>query len=277
MMMDGYTDMIFKSLWYITPLILIIGLIKTPWFKGKLGELQVNLLIRLFLPSNQYELLKNITLPTEDGTTQIDHVIVSRYGIFVLETKNMSGWIFGKENQKQWTQQIFKQKYKFQNPLHQNYKHLKTLEANFGIPEESLHSVIVFIGDSTFKNNMPDNVTFARGAIEYIKSFQKVVYTNDQLLELIMVINGGTKVRGFKTDREHVTHVKDIVAKKHEKPKAVQSSLQPPQRQLMQPAPVCLKCGSDMIERVTKQGSNKGQKFLGCSTFPRCRSMAKIV
>jgi len=51
----------------------------------------VNLAAKFFLDKNIYTLFKNVTLPTEDGTTQIDHVIVSRYGVFVIETKNMKG------------------------------------------------------------------------------------------------------------------------------------------------------------------------------------------
>jgi len=47
----------------------------------------------LFLPKEQYTVLHNITLPTDDGTTQIDHIVVSRFGVFVVETKNMKGWI----------------------------------------------------------------------------------------------------------------------------------------------------------------------------------------
>ncbi|WP_350617509.1 nuclease-related domain-containing protein, partial [Pseudomonas sp. HY7a-MNA-CIBAN-0227] len=71
----------------------------------------------------------NVTLPLPNGgSTQIDHVIVSIYGIFVIETKNYKGWIFGNEKQRQWTQAFPNgRKYKFQNPLRQNYLHIKTL------------------------------------------------------------------------------------------------------------------------------------------------------
>src|SRR5690606_8837661 len=93
----------------------------------------------------------NVTLNTPDGTTQIDHVFLSPYGIFVLETKNMSGWIFGSEKQAQWTQKLYKRTFKFQNPLRQNYKHLKALEATLGVNPENLHSVITFAGGSTVK------------------------------------------------------------------------------------------------------------------------------
>lgn len=62
-----------------------------PWFKGMLGEFVINVSAKLFLDKKQYHLIKNVTLPTEDGTTQIDHIIVSKFGVFVVETKNMTG------------------------------------------------------------------------------------------------------------------------------------------------------------------------------------------
>jgi hypothetical protein len=109
------------ALWYLLPLAILLGLLKSPWFKGVVGEFVVNLSARLMLDKETYHLIKNVTLPTENGSTQIDHVIVSIYGIFVVETKNMRGWIFGSPNQKTWTQKIYKHTSKFQNPLHQNF------------------------------------------------------------------------------------------------------------------------------------------------------------
>jgi hypothetical protein len=56
--------------------------------------------------------------------------------VFVVETKNMKGWIFGSATQPFWTQKIFRSNYKFQNPLHQNYKHVKTLQALPGLGDQ---------------------------------------------------------------------------------------------------------------------------------------------
>ena len=78
---------------------ILTALLNSPWFKGKTGEFIVNILAKLMLNKDEYHLIKNVTLPTEDGTTQIDHIIVSKYGIFVVETKNMKGWISGSQNQ----------------------------------------------------------------------------------------------------------------------------------------------------------------------------------
>ena len=76
----------------------------------------------LMLPSSMYRQYHDVILPTAGGTTQIDHVFVSVFGVFVVETKNMSGWIFGSERDQDWTQ-VFPggRKFKFQNPLRQNY------------------------------------------------------------------------------------------------------------------------------------------------------------
>ena len=83
----------YNAAWYLIPICIFAIIIKSAWFKGVLGEWQVNLLIKLFLNKNKYHLIKNVTLPTftdgkKQGTTQIDHIIVSQYGIFVEKTKN---------------------------------------------------------------------------------------------------------------------------------------------------------------------------------------------
>ena len=150
----------------------VLGIIfKTPWMKGKIGELTINIATSLHLNKEEYNNIKNITLQLNDGsTTQIDHIIVSRYGIFVIETKNMKGWIFGNEHQKMWTQQIFKEKHTFLNPLHQNYRHTKALEEILKLPKESFISIVVFIGDCKLKTDMPENIFVNAKFTSYIAS-----------------------------------------------------------------------------------------------------------
>jgi restriction system protein len=256
-----YLNMMVSAAWYLIPIFIFAIIIKSAWFKGVLGEWQVNLLIRFFLDKNEYHLIKNVTLPTDDGTTQVDHIIVSKYGVFVVETKNMKGWIFGSANQKQWTQKIFKHTSKFQNPLHQNYKHVKTLEAlflgNSSTKNDCIFSVIIFIGDSTFKTKMPDNVRFARGGIEYIKSKRDVAFSEDEVADIVEQIASGRLERSIKTNRQHVKHVKEIIKEKSD-------------------AKSCSRCNSDMVLRKATKGKNAGNEFWGCSAFPRCRNVVEI-
>ena len=245
-------------LWTLIPLIILATLLKSSWFKGISGEFFVNVMARWMLDKNEYHLIKNVTLATEDGTTQIDHVIVSRYGVFVVETKNMKGWIFGSAKQKSWTQKIYKQTNKFQNPLHQNYKHVKTLEALLALKDHQLHSVVVFVGDSQFKTKMPENVTFGGGYVRYIKSKQQVVFSTAEVEEIISKIKSGRLMPSFKTDRDHVRHLESNNIEKLNRV-------------------TCPKCGSLMVIRESKKDQHKGNRFWGCSRFPQCRGLMKII
>ena len=94
--------------------------------KGWTGELKTRFINSLFL-SAEYKVFNNIIIRTERGSTQIDHVIVSPYGLFAVETKNKTGKIYGDEKQRQWTAVIYNKKYRFQNPLHQNHAHTMSL------------------------------------------------------------------------------------------------------------------------------------------------------
>jgi hypothetical protein len=195
-------------------LAIVTIILKSPWFKGWIGELQINLITRFFFSEKTYHLIKNITIPADGGTTQIDHIIVSPFGVFVVETKNMKGWIFGKEEDAYWTQKIFRQSQKFQNPLRQNYKHTKTLSKILGIADDKMRSVVVFTGDSAFKTEMPENVTRPRGYIRYIRSQTKPVLTEGEVKEIIKLIGEKRLAPGLKTHFQHVNHVKDIKAGK---------------------------------------------------------------
>ena len=244
---------VFSALWYLIPIVIIASIIQSPWFKGVLGEFWVNLGARLFLKKDIYHLIKNVTLPTPDGSTQIDHVIVSRYGVFVIETKNMKGWIFGGVKQKLWTQQIYKRKERFQNPLHQNYKHVKTLQELLDLSDEQVHSVVVFIGDCTFKTAMPENVTEGGEYISYIKSKKEIVFSEEDAQSIVEAIESGRLKPGFRTNREHVRHLKSREAARTNEI-------------------TCPRCGSKMKLRTAKKGDNAGKGFWGCSTFPKCRT-----
>lgn len=238
--------------WWILPLIFLILFFKTPFAKGLVGEAIVNFGIKVLLDKSKYHLIKNVTLPTEDGTTQIDHIIVSEYGVFVIETKNMNGWIFGGEHQKIWTQNLYKHKHKFQNPLHQNYKHCKTIENALGLGAHKIFSVVVFVGDATFKTKMPENVTYSGGLFRYIKSKTNPILSMTEVNSIIAQLESGRLSRTYKTHKDHTSHVKEIIAKKNSES-------------------LCPRCGSALVLRVAKQGANAGNQFYGCKSYPRCK------
>lgn len=245
--------------WWLMLIIIVIAFMKTPFMKGVIGECQVNLAAKLFLDKQIYTLFKNLTLPTEDGSTQIDHVIVSRHGVFVVETKNMKGWIFGSAQQKMWTQQIFKQKTQFQNPLHQNFKHTQTLQSALEIEPGKLFSLVVFIGDSSFKTAMPDNV-IDHGYIRFIKSKTDRLLSDVEVAAVCAKIQSGRLRPSIRTHIDHVQHVKSIVE----------------QKQSLHDDKACPNCGKPMVLRTSRNDSHKANQFWGCSGYPKCRTVRQM-
>ena len=199
----------------------LAAVLRSPRFKGWRGERAVQAAIRRQLNPLIYVDMHNVTLPTADGgSTQIDHLIFSPYGLFVLETKNFQGWIFGTEKQREWTQQIFRKRSRFQNPLRQNYKHIKTLQSLLDIAPEHLHSVIAFVGDCEFKTEMPAHVTRGLGFVGHIQSFTQPVWSPEQMQALLDKLNELRLQPGRATDRQHVAHVRQLqAASKARKPR----------------------------------------------------------
>ncbi|WP_201585705.1 NERD domain-containing protein [Psychrobacter jeotgali] len=180
-------------------------------FKGILGETVINVAMWLKLEKEVYHRLNNITLPLSNGgSTQIDHVIVSVYGIFVIETKNYKGWIFGNEKQKQWTQVIMGRKYKFQNPLQQNYLHIKTLADLLELDIRYFHSMIAFIGECELKtrDELPEQV-LTSGMVSYIKKKQDKLLDEDEVQAIVKQIDSSRFIKSWRTNRTHKTYLKD--------------------------------------------------------------------
>lgn len=207
------------SKWYLIliAIALLIVILKTPRVKGMLGEGAVNLMAKVMLNKKDYHLITNVTLPCKDGTTQIDHVVVSPYGVFVIETKNMKGWIFGSPDQRTWTQKIYKHTSTFQNPLHQNERHLQALADLLHISRVKMYSVVAFVGESTFKTPMPENVTEGSGWIRFIKSRKRPLFSDEEMAGIIRDIEAVRLTPSMKTNRQHVQNVRNIAANKQKK------------------------------------------------------------
>ncbi|WP_244952011.1 nuclease-related domain-containing protein [Psychrobacter okhotskensis] len=186
-------------------------------FKGFLGETVINVAMWLKLEKDVYHRLNGITLPRANGgSTQIDHIIVSVYGIFVIETKNYKGWIYGKETQRQWTQSFpNRSKFKFQNPLRQNYLHIKTLADLLDLELGYFHSMIAFIGECELKtrDELPEHV-LTSGMVSYVKKKQDKLLTEDEVTSIVEQIESNRFSKSWRTNRQHKAYLKD----KHSNP-----------------------------------------------------------
>lgn len=217
-------------------------------WRGWWGEAKNVLTKKIFLNSATYIDINDVTIPTSRGLTQIDHIIVSRFGIFVVETKNMSGWILGHPREHEWTQVFWKTTFKFQNPLRQNYLHTRALSELTGVDHEKIFSVVRFWGDCVFMTPMPPNV-IRTGYTDYIKSMQCKLFDDAEVMRIVAAVKCGMLPRGRKTRQAHVAELK----RRHGRDGA------------------CKYCGNRLVERTTRLGAGAGTRFLGCSTYPACR------
>ena len=158
--------------------------------------------------SRPHLLLNNITLTTADGTTQIDHVLVADTGIFVIETKHYSGWIFGDPQDRQWTQSIYRKKSRFQNPLYQNYGHVKALQSLFDLPAEHFHSVVVFTSDAVFKTALGPEVVRLADLIPFLTAERPALYDERKMTYIIGRIEMKRERRSVETDEYHINHLR---------------------------------------------------------------------
>ena len=121
---------------------------------GRMGEYLIYKYLRDY-EKDGAKFLYNCYLPkNQEETTEIDVLMIHTSGIYVFESKNYSGWIFGSEKQKTWTQSLpsgnKSKKEHFLNPIMQNNLHIKCLKEYIG-EDYPIHSIIVFSERCTLK------------------------------------------------------------------------------------------------------------------------------
>jgi hypothetical protein len=163
--------------------------------------------------SATHALLNNVTLKTGNGTAQIDHILVAGTGIFVIETKHYAGWIFGDPKQSHWTQTFFKKKFRFQNPIRQNYGHVKALQALFTLPESNFISLVVFTGRAQFKTDLGPSVLKLPQLIDFLSRNRPVLFNETKMTYIVGRIEMNRLPRSTETDEYHLNSVRQRLAK----------------------------------------------------------------
>jgi hypothetical protein len=215
--------------------------------RGWFGEKKTTFNMWLSLDKEVYRRFHNLIIPSKNGTTQIDHLLVSPYGLFIVETKNKKGWIFGSGDQPKWTQSIYGKKYSFQNPLRQTFRQKKVLSEYLGLDESNIHTVVFFVGDCKFKTRLPENVLNARLG-KYIKQFKNPIISPLEIDRIVVQLERHS-LESSLTNKDHIRSLQE----RHNS------------------TTVCPKCGSNLVERTARKGPKAGSKFFGCENYPRCR------
>jgi Nuclease-related domain len=141
----------------------------------------------------------------ETGTTQVDHILLSRFGVFVIETKDFNGWIFGQATDAMWTSVYFRRKVKFQNPIHQNYRHLCAVRELLAfVPPDSIKSLVVFTGSAEFKTEMPPGVLDISELVDSIRLHTERIMSPNRLQFCVGRLETTRLAITATTDVEHV-------------------------------------------------------------------------
>jgi len=234
--------------------LLLIGIlfkkVYLPKIKGAKGEFSVALRLRR-LNKKEYKVYNNIYLKIGGITTQIDHLVISVYGIFVIETKNYKGWIFGNESSRYWTQILYNEKNKIYNPIKQNWSHinfLKRLSPDF--KDLQYFPIIVFAGSAKLKKVKASVPVIYKGKLLKTIRKNKIIYLTHSQLEIIDQLLEQAIIEKKEAGKKHKKFVRSNIKRKRRKPDPV----------------ICPKCGGKLVNRIGKYGS-----FRGCSNYPECK------
>ena len=212
---------------------------------GQFGEFATEYALTNKNLDGELVVLKNIYVPTQGKTTEIDLLMIHEKGIFVFESKNYSGWIFGSADQLNWTQSLQNgDKNKFYNPIRQNRTHIKALAAFLEKPVSEFVSYIVFSERCTLKKVPADtsDVIIVRrpDMLKKLKATLKTTptkYTFNDIQDIAKKLQPLTN----KDDAEKQQHIINIQNK-------------------------CPFCGGELTLRNGKYG-----RFWGCSNCPKCK------
>lgn len=274
-------------------------------WKGKYGEkLTARELNLVKLLGRKGKILRNVYLPKDNGeTSELDVIFITQKGIFIFESKNYSGWIFGDEKSKNWTMMLpNKQKSQFYNPILQNKTHLKWMKAYVG-SEIPLFSIVVFSERCELKK-----INIESKDIHVVKRDRTYATVRD-IWDANPDVISENQINNLYARLETLTHVDkatkvahvENIEKKYKKPEMVNKSAttdyktdyyieeiidtdnydyeiddddyeyQVDDIRTHSGTKKCPKCGGELVLRTAKKGTNAGSEFYGCSGFPKCR------
>lgn len=219
---------------------------------GSGGEAYVRGLLARLGP--EYIVMNDVTIPNGPSTTQFDHLVFSPYGVFVIETKDYSGRVYGSEHAEQWTQYIGDETYKFYNPVRQNEGHVRALQKKLGY--QFFVPIVVFVGDAELKIRRDKAIVLdGYQLVPTITSYREVRMSQDDAQHLANLVISFAAVLSEEDKEAHAANVRRMVYNR--------------QADMMMGR--CPRCGGKLVRRQSSYGP-----FFGCSNYPKCKFTSDI-
>lgn len=212
--MDGLLDTYLRlALWLALGACFAVLVVPAlPKLKARLAKLRVHERLKRALPASHYTVLRDVALrrdtPTGPETVQFDHLVVSPYGIFVIDTNACSGWVFGRERDSVWTRIHYRIKRNFQNPLIQSRARTRALQELLALDALAFHTLVVFAGSAELRTPMPPEVTRLGGMLPYIQVRTENLLGFDKVARATAVIKAGRLSPSVQSTAEHIDRLR---------------------------------------------------------------------
>ena len=223
---------------------IVTAILRTPKVRGMIGEFIVKKTAGKTQENKQY-VINDLIIDHDGKSSQIDHIVINPRGVFVIETKNYSGRIYGSESQHEWTQVLAfgKVKNKLYNPLKQNATHVYHVKRIIG--DLPIYSLVVFIQNNTKYITAPNVIPVIK-LKKYLNTGAEVLSEDQMKITYDLLLANKSKI----STREHVRNI-------HVQQQEIRDG-------------ICPRCGGKLVLKNGQYGD-----FFGCSNYPKCKFKMK--
>ena len=246
-------EIVVSILFFVAMLFLIARALRTA-IMGKGAYAEDRVARRLSRLPEEYRVFNDVYLRNRGRSVQIDHIVISRYGIFVIETKNYKGWVYGAEEAEYWTQNIYGHKYQLYNPIRQNSSHVGAICNILRINREKVIPIVVFAGSATVNCSADCPVIYLSQLHRVIDEHKIVLFDEAQVAQMAATLTSSLVVDRNRR-REHVYGVRQQIAEKER----------------LTANGICPRCHGQLVVREGSYG-----QFIGCSNYPKCKYTLNI-
>lgn len=222
----------------------VVGFAGEYWVQKELNKLP-----------GEYLFLSDVMLEIDGKTTQIDHIVFSKYGIFVIETKQRNTYITGNEHDKYWVVKAGRKKHYMYNPIHQNYGHKKAIEKILGLNDNQVIDIVCVSGQANLRIK-------SNKVVRVERLVDRILFEKEEKIEDYVSMAHRINAMNIVDKKYRKQHIEDIKEN-------INNNTEELRKEVVMNR--CPRCGNELVIRKGKTG-----EFVGCLSFPKCRYTKEI-
>ena len=222
----------------------VVGFAGEYWVQKELNKLP-----------GEYLFLSDVMLEIDGKTTQIDHIVFSKYGIFVIETKQRNTYIIGNEHDKYWIVKAGRKKHYMYNPIHQNYGHKKAIEKILGLNDNQVIDIVCVSGQANLRIK-------SNKVVRVERLVDRILFEKEEKIEDYVSMAHRINAMNIVDKKYRKQHIEDIKEN-------INNNTEELRKEVVMNR--CPRCGNELVIRKGKTG-----EFVGCLSFPKCRYTKEI-